>query len=254
MSISFVGAGPGAVDLITLRGLRHLEQADVVIYAGSLVNPELLSYCPEGCRILDSAGMHLEEVLSEMYAAHASGKRLVRLHTGDFSIFGTLREQIEPLQARGIPFELVPGVSSFLGAASAIGAEYTVPELSQSLVITRIAGRTPVPERESLRAFAAHGTSMVIFLSADRIADVSSELVLGGYPSDTPAAVVYKATWPDEHIVRGTLETIAGAVAEAGITKTALIMVGPFLGETYECSKLYDKDFTHGYRIAESSR
>lgn len=248
MAISFVGAGPGAVDLITLRGLRHLEQADVVIYAGSLVNPALLEYCKADCRILDSAGMHLEEVLEEMYRAHACGKHLVRLHTGDFSIFGTIREQIEPLQARGIPYELVPGVSSFLGAASAIGAEYTVPEISQSLVITRIAGRTPVPERESLKSFAAHGTSMVIFLSADRIADVSSELVAGGYPIDTPAAVVYKATWPDEHVVRGTLENISERVVEAGITKTALIMVGPFLGDTYELSKLYDKHFTHGYR------
>lgn len=248
MSIAFVGAGPGATDLLTLRGLRHLERADIVIYAGSLVNPDLLNYCPKTCEIYDSATMHLDEVLEVMRLGKTANKHVVRLHTGDFSLYGTLREQLEALKREDIDFELVPGVSSFLGAASALGAEYTVPEISQSLIITRIAGRTPVPERESIRSFATHGTSMVIFLSVDRLEEIVLDLVAGGYSLSTPAAVVYKATWPEEQVVRGTLETIANAVKAAGIHKTALILVGDFLGEAYYASKLYDKSFETGYR------
>lgn len=248
MSIVFVGAGPGATDLITLRGYRHLQTADCVVYAGSLVNPELLTYCKQGCAIYDSAAMNMEEIIQVMVSSDRLGQEVVRLHTGDFSLFGSLREQMESLIAEGCTFQLVPGVSSFLGAASAVRAEYTVPEISQSLIITRIAGRTPVPSKESLQAFAAHQTSMVIFLSADRIEDVTEALISGGYPCDTPCAMVYKATWPDEKIIRGNLTTIADQAHQEGITKTALIMVGQFLGEAYNFSKLYDKDFKHGYR------
>lgn len=248
MSICFVGAGPGATDLITLRGYRALESADCVIYAGSLVNPEHLKVCQPTCAIFDSAIMNLEEIIGTMLEYHHKNLKVVRLHTGDFSLFGSIREQMEQLDLVDVSYELIPGVSSFLGAASSIQKEYTVPEISQSLIITRIEGRTPVPERESLRAFASHQTSMVIFLSTDRIADVSTELIAGGYPMTTPAAVIYKATWPDELILKGTLETIAERVKESGIKKTALIMVGEFLGDTYNYSKLYDKDFKHEFR------
>lgn len=248
MSIVFVGAGPGAVDLITLRGHNHLKEADCVVYAGSLVNPKLLDYCKAGCAIFDSATMTMEEIIETLTKYNSEGKHVVRLHTGDFSLFGSLREQMECLIELGHTFELVPGVSSFLGAASAIRAEYTVPEISQSLIITRIAGRTPVPDKESIESFARHQTSMVIFLSANRVEDVTKSLIDGGYPADTPAAVVYKATWPEEQIVKGTLTTLHELVEEAGITKTALIMVGQFLGSAYNFSKLYDKDFKHEYR------
>lgn len=248
MSICFVGAGPGATDLITLRGFRALEDADCVVYAGSLVNPEHLKVCKPSCSLFDSASMHLEEIISTMLDFHRRNLKVVRLHTGDFSLFGSIREQMEKLDLMDVAYELIPGVSSFLGAASSLKKEYTVPEISQSLIITRIEGRTPVPEKESLRAFAAHQTSMVIFLSTDRIEDVTTELVAGGYSKTTPVAVVYKATWPDERILKGTLETIADRVNAAEIKKTALIMVGEFLGDTYKESKLYHKDFKHEYR------
>lgn len=246
--VHFVGAGPGHKELITLRGYNLLKEADVVIYAGSLVNPELLEYCKEGCEIYNSAGMDLTEIIDCMEKSVKAGKQVVRLQTGDFSIYGSIREQIEEMKKRDIGFTCTPGVSSFLGAASQLGVEYTVPEVSQSVIITRMEGRTPVPDRESLRSFAAHRTSMVIFLSVQAVEDVAAELVAGGYPEDTPAAVIYKATWADEKQVTGTLRDIAAKVKEQGIIKTALIMVGDFLGETYYYSKLYDKDFSHEYR------
>ncbi len=248
MKIKFVGAGPGDPELITLKGYRALQEADIVIYAGSLVNPVLLDYCSENCQIHNSASMTLEDIIAVCQQGVQNQQKVVRLHTGDFSLYGALREQIEALKAHDLAYELIPGVSSFLGAASSLELEYTVPEVSQSLIITRREGRTPVPSRESIKAFAAHQTSMAIFLSTGMIEDVTSELIAGGYPSDTPAAVVYKATWPEEKKVTGTLKTLAQAVKAAGITKTALIIVGNCLGHSYQVSKLYAKDFKHEFR------
>jgi len=232
MKVVFVGAGPGDKELITLKGYNALKEADVVIWAGSLVNEALLEYCKTDVEIYNSALMHLEEILTTCAEGVKAGKKVVRLHTGDFSIYGSLREQIEGLQALDIEYEFIPGVSSFLGAASSLGVEYTIPEVSQSLIITRRGGRTPVPEKESLKAFAKHGTSMVIFLSS----------------TYTPAAIVFKATWPDEEIIRGTLMTLPPLAKEKNIHKMSLIMVGDFLGHAFNRSKLYDKDFKHEYR------
>lgn len=246
--IYFVGAGPGDKELITLRGYKHLSTADIVIYAGSLVNKELLEYCKEDCEIHDSAYMNLEEIVKVMDRGIKENKKVVRLHTGDFSIYGSIREQVEELAKIDLGYDCTPGVSSFLGAASSLGVEYTVPEISQSVIITRIAGRTPVPSRESLKSFAMHQTSMAIFLSVNRIEDVVKELIEGGYEEDTPVAIVYKATWKDEKSIRGTLLDISKKVKESNINKTALILVGKFLGEEYYYSKLYHKDFKHEYR------
>lgn len=246
--IYFVGAGPGDKELITLKGYRILSQADIVIYAGSLVNPDLLDYCKSGARLYDSAGMNLEEIIDIMREGAKKDLLVVRLQTGDISIYGSIREQAEELKKLDIDYESIPGVSSFLGAAGALGIEYTVPEVSQSLIITRIEGRTPVPKLESLRSFASHQTSMAIFLSVQDIDRVVDQLLEGGYPIDTPVVVVYKATWPDQELVRGSLEDIADKVKAAGIKKTALILVGRFLGNEYNYSKLYDKYFSHEYR------
>jgi precorrin-4/cobalt-precorrin-4 C11-methyltransferase len=246
--IHFVGAGPGDKELITLKGYKLLTEADIVIYAGSLVNPELLEYCKESCEIHDSASMDLEQIMSVMARGIKENKQVVRLQTGDFSIYGSIREQVEDLHKLDIDYDCTPGVSSFLGAASSLGVEYTVPEVSQSVIITRAEGRTPVPSKESLQSFAAHQTSMVIFLSVQMIGQVVGQLIEGGYPDSTDIAVVYKATWKDEKIVKGTLKDIESKVKEEGINKTALIMVGKFLGTEYNNSKLYDKDFTHEYR------
>ena len=247
--VHFVGAGPGDKELITLKGYKLLSNADVVIYAGSLVNPALLEYCKEGCEIHNSAYMNLQQITDVMEKGIKEGKSVVRLQTGDFSIYGSIREQVEELNKIYIDYDCTPGVSSFLGASSALGVEYTVPEISQSVVITRMEGRTPVPEKESIESFAKHQTSMVIFLSVQEIEKVVDRLIDGGYPETTPIAVVYKATWPDEKIVKGTLQDIAEKVKENNITKTALIMVGEFLGKEYNNSKLYDKDFKHEYRF-----
>lgn len=246
--VTFVGAGPGDVELITLKGYKALKEADMVIYAGSLINTDLLDYCKEGCELHNSATLDLKEILELMKRGTDLNYSVVRLHTGDFSLYGSIREQIEELKKLNIEFEAIPGVSSFLGAASSVGTEYTVPEVSQSLIITRMAGRTPVPEKESLRRLAQHQTSMVIFLSVQGIDAVVSELKEGGYSDETPVVVIYKATWPEEKIVKGTLADIAEKVRAANITKTALIMVGDFLGETYYYSKLYDSEFKHEYR------
>ena len=246
--IYFVGAGPGDKELITLKGYRLLSQADIVIYAGSLVNPDLLDYCKSGARLYDSAGMNLEEIIDIMREGAKKDLLVVRLQTGDISIYGSIREQAEELKKLDIDYESIPGVSSFLGAAGALGIEYTVPEVSQSLIITRIEGRTPVPKLESLRSFASHQTSMAIFLSVQDIDRVVYQLLGGGYPIDTPVVVIYKATWPDQELVRGSLEDIADKVKAAGIKKTALILVGRFLGNEYNYSKLYDKYFSHEYR------
>ena len=249
--VHFIGAGPGAADLITLRGARLLGEADVIVYAGSLVNPALLDYKKAGCAVYDSASMTLEQVLAVMREAEGAGKTTVRLHTGDPSLYGAIREQMDALDRLGIPYDVTPGVSSFSGAAAALNAEYTLPEVSQSVIITRMAGRTPVPERERLRALAAHGCTMVLFLSTGLLEEVEEELAAGGYAPDTPAAIVYKATWPEERVYRCTVSTLAETARKNGVTKTALITVGHFLGNDYERSKLYDPAFTHGCREAE---
>ena len=246
--VSFVGAGPGAPDLITLRGAELLRRAGLIVYAGSLVNPALLEYAPEGCEVYDSASMTLDEVLEKLVEGHTRGVTTVRLHTGDPSLYGAIREQMDRLRARGIPFEIVPGVSSFCAAAAAAEAEYTLPGVSQTLIISRMEGRTPVPEREAVRSLAAHGASMVFFLSTGMLGRLCAELVAGGYPEDTPAALVYKASWPDERVLRGTLGSLPADAEAEGIVKTALVLVGDFLGGTYELSKLYDPAFEHGYR------
>lgn len=246
--IYFVGAGPGSADLITVRGARLLGQADVIIYAGSLVNPALLAYAKPDCAIYNSAEMTLDEVISCMEQAQAKGLQTVRLHTGDPSLYGAIREQMDRLRAREIPFALCPGVSSFCGAAAELQAEYTLPGVSQSVIITRLAGRTPVPERESLRALAGHGATMVLFLSAGMTETVQTELLAGGYAPDTPAALVYKATWPDGKTVRCTVGTLHEAAKQHDIHNLALITVGDFLGQDYALSKLYDPAFTTAFR------
>ena len=247
--IHIVGAGPGAVDLITVRGQKLLSEADVVIYAGSLVSRDLLGWARQDARIYDSASMDLEQVMEVMEQAERDGLTTVRLHTGDPCLYGAIREQMDGLDARGIKYDICPGVSSFCGAAAALGMEYTLPGISQSVVITRMAGRTPVPERESIGKFAAHGSTMVIFLSAGMTGELSEELVKGGYPGDTPAAIVYKATWPDEKVVRCTVATLEETADREGIHKTALIVVGNTVAQTgYERSKLYDPAFTTGFR------
>lgn len=251
--VDFVGAGCGAADLITLRGKRLLEKADVIIYAGSLVNPELLDYAKSDCEIYNSAVMHLDEVIDVMKDAEAEGKDTVRLHTGDPSVYGAIREQMDRLDELHIPYSITPGVSSFCGAAAALRAEYTLPDVSQTVILTRMAGRTPVPEKERIESLAAHNATMVIFLSAGMTEELSARLLSGGYSIDTPAAIVYKATWSDEKVVRCTVGTLAKAARENGITKTALITVGGFLGDDYELSKLYDKKFETGFRKAEDT-
>lgn len=246
--IHFVGAGPGAVDLITVRGQRLLEEADVIVYAGSLVNPNLLENRKTDCEIHNSAYMTLEEVIEVMAGAEKRGKKVVRLHTGDPSIYGAVREQMDELDQRGIAYEVCPGVSSFCGAASALRAEYTLPDISQSVVITRMAGRTPVPVRESIRSFALHQATMVIFLSTGMLEDLQKELTAGGYPPDTPAAIVYKATWPDEKVCRCTVESLKETAESEGIRKTALLIVGRFLEGEYRRSDLYNPVFTTEFR------
>jgi len=249
--IHFVGAGCGAPDLITLRGARLLEKAGAVIYAGSLVNPELLSLAGPGCEIFNSAKMTLEQVLEEMEQAESRGVDTVRLHTGDPSLYGAIREQMDALERMGIPYDITPGVSSFCGAAAALGAEYTLPGVSQSLIITRMEGRTPVPEGESMRGLASHGASMAVFLSAGLLEPLSRELLAGVADGpDTPAALVYKASWPDEKVVRCTLSTLAESAEKHGIFKTALVLVGGFLEGEYRRSCLYDPGFSTGYREA----
>ena len=249
--IYFIGAGPGAADLITVKGKELLEKADLVIYAGSLVNPELLKYCKPECTIMNSATMTLEEVIAAMVPAAQAGQLVVRLHTGDPCLYGAIREQMDALDADGVCYDDTPGVSSFCGAAAALNAEYTLPTVSQTVIITRMEGRTPVPERERLASLAAHGATMVIFLSIGLIDKVQTALLQGAYTPDTPAAVVYKASWPEEKIVRCTVGSLAESTRAAGITKTALIVVGDFLGTQYERSKLYDPAFTTEFRKGE---
>lgn len=245
--VYFVGAGAGDPELLTVKGKRLIDSADVVIYAGSLVNPEVLKDIKEGCVVYDSAGMNLGEVLDVMKTAESEGKTTVRVHTGDSSIYGAIREQIDALDRMNIPHEVVPGVSSFLAAAAAMQKEYTLPGVSQTVILTRMEGRTPVPERESIEELAKHRATMVMFLSVGMIDELVKKLCTS-YPETTPSAVVYRASWPDQKIIYGTLADIADKVRNAGIRKTALVTVGDFLGSEYELSKLYDMTFTHEYR------
>lgn len=246
--VHFVGAGSGAADLITVRGAKLLGEADVVIYAGSLVNPALLDYTKPGCEIHDSAKLTLEEVIALIEKAEAAGKTTVRLHTGDSSIYGAVREQFDELEKRGIAYDVCPGVSAFCGAAAALRAEYTLPDVSQTVIITRAPGRTPVPERESIRSLAAHQATMVLFLSTSLTELLQVELLAGGYAAETPVAVVYKATWPEEKIFRCTVGTLHETVTGNSLTKTSLIVVGNCLGDNYLRSLLYHPDFTTEFR------
>lgn len=247
--VYFVGAGTGAPDLITVRGRRLIEGADVIIYAGSLVNPKLLDYAKEDCEIHNSAKMTLEEVVQVMEEAERSGKTTVRLHTGDPSVYGAVREQMDVLDERGIPYESCPGVSACFGAAASLNLEYTLPGISQTLIITRMEGRTKVPEKERIESLAAHQASMAIYLSTGLLKELQERLIAGGYREDTPAAIVYKATWPEEKVCLCKVSELFQTAGEQGITKTALILVGDAVAhQGYERSRLYAPDFATEYR------
>ena len=249
--VHFVGAGSGAPDLITLRGKTLLEQADVIIYAGSLVNPQLLDYAKEGCQIYNSAKMTLEEVLDVIFEAEGRGIMTVRLHTGDPCLYGAIREQMDVLDEQNIAYEYTPCVSSFCGAASALNLEYTLPDVSQTVIITRMAGRTPVPEKEEIAKLASHQATMVVFLSTGLLEQLSERLIAGGYSPDTPAAIVYKATWEDEKSFVCTVGTLAATAAENHITKTALMIIGDVVSHShYNRSELYNPAFTTEFRKA----
>ena len=248
--VCFVGAGPGAVDLITVRGQKLLQEADVIIYAGSLVNPELLKYKKEGCAVYNSAVMTLEQVMDVIIKESKLNKKIVRLHTGDPCLYGAIKEQMDWLEKEGIEFEVCPGVSSFCGAAASLKAEYTLPDVTQSVIITRMAGRTPVPEKEEISKLAAHRATMVIFLSTGLLDRLQEKLVEGGYRKETPAAIVYKATWEDEKVVQCTVDTLAVSAEKHGIKKTALIVVGDCLGSEYSRSELYNPLFATEFRAA----
>lgn len=250
--VHFVGAGSGALDLITVRGARLLGEADYIIYAGSLVNPELLTYAKPDCKIYNSAEMTLEQVIEVIEEAEAGEKTTVRLHTGDSSIYGAVREQFDELIKRNISYDVCPGVSSFCGAAAALKTEYTLPDVSQTVIITRTAGKTPVPKRESISSLAAHQATMVLFLSTSLTESLQADLLKGGYPKDTPAAIVYKATWPEEKIFRCTVETLHKTATDNKLTKTSLIIVGNCMGDKYLRSLLYHPCFPTEYRQADN--
>ncbi len=250
--VYFVGAGTGAADLITVRGMNLLKDADVIIYAGSLVNPELLNYAKKDCEIHNSALLTLEEVIAIMHKADAVGKMIVRLHTGDPSIYGAIREQMDALDRLEIAYESCPGVSACFGAAASLNLEYTLPDISQSLIITRMAGKTGVPIRESIESFAAHQASMVIYLSTGMLEELSTRLIAGGYRKETPAVLVYKATWPEEQVYVCTVETLQETAERHGITKTALVLVGDVIShQHYQKSRLYAADFSTEFRQAK---
>jgi precorrin-4/cobalt-precorrin-4 C11-methyltransferase len=246
--IHFIGAGPGDPELITIKGKRLIDEADVIVYAGSLVNPDVLSGAKSTAKIYNSAMMDLDEVIDVMSRAEKEGLKVVRVHTGDPAIYGAHREQMDRLDTLGIEYDVIPGVSSFLATAAALKKEYTLPNVSQTVILTRMEGRTPMPPKEKLADLAKHNATMIIFLSAGFLEEMSATLIEGGYTPDTPAAIVYKASWPDQKIVTGTLADIAGKAKAEGITKTALTVVGGFLGDEYELSKLYDKHFTTEFR------
>jgi precorrin-4/cobalt-precorrin-4 C11-methyltransferase len=250
--VYFVGAGTGAVDLITVRGMRLLEQADVIIYAGSLVNPELLKYAKSECEIHDSARLTLEEVIDIMVKSESKGKMTVRLHTGEPSIYGAVREQMDELDRLNIPYESCPGVSACFGAASSLNIEYTLPDISQTLIITRMEGKTKVPKGESIESLASHHASMAIYLSSGMLKELSERLIVGGYAKDTPCALVYKATWEDEQAYICTIDTLYETAKEHNITKTAIVLVGDVIThQKYSKSRLYAPDFSTEFRQAK---
>ncbi len=250
--IHFVGAGPGAADLITLRGKHLLEEADVIIYAGSLVNPQLLDYAKAKCQIYNSATMTLEEVVSVMEQAALEHKEVVRLHTGDQSLYGAVREQMDLLESMGVEYDSCPGISAAFGAAASLNLEYTLPGISQSLILTRMEGKTKVPEAESIQSFAKHHATMAIYLSTGMLEELSKRLVEGGYDEDTPSAIIYKATWPEEEAYFCKVSELAEVAKAHSITKTALILVGEVLAQQgYEKSRLYAADFSTEYRKAK---
>lgn len=250
--VSFVGAGPGAADLITIRGARLLKHADVIVFAGSLVDRELVNCYATRAEVHDSAGMTLTEVITVIMDAIAAGKNVVRLHTGDPCIYGAIQEQMEALDRLGIEYQVVPGVTSAFAAAAALKQELTLPEVSQTVIFTRMEGRTPVPERERLAEIARIGATMVIYLSIGMIEEVVEQLLCGSYSSETAVAVVCRATWDNEQIIRGTLADIGAKVRESGIDRQALIIVGDVLAVRSEGLKakslLYDGGFSHGFR------
>lgn len=248
--VHFVGAGCGAPDLITIRGAKLLGEADVVIYAGSLVNPDLLLNCRTDCEIYNSAKMTLAETTAVIVEAEAAGKTTVRLHTGDSSIYGAVREQFDELAARGIEYDVTPGVSAFCGAAASLKQEFTLPDVSQTVIITRMAGRTAVPEKESIRSLAAHRATMVLYLSTGLTESLQEELLAGGYPPTTPVAVIFKASWPDERIYHCDVQTLHKTVTENHLTRTALIIVGDCMGDEYSKSFLYDPAYERPFHEA----
>jgi precorrin-4/cobalt-precorrin-4 C11-methyltransferase len=251
MHVSFVGAGPGDPELITVKGQRLLGEADVIIYAGSLVNPALLALAKQGASIYNSASMTLDQVIDVIEEAASQGKKTVRLHTGDPSIYGAIQEQMDALDKKNITYDVIPGVSSFLATAAALKREYTLPDVSQTVIITRLEGRTPVPEKEKLALLASHNATMCIFLSVHMIDNVMKELMNGGYEQDTPVAIVQKASWPDQKIFRGTVSTIGKIITDAKIDRTAMIVVGRCLDSQYALSRLYAPEFGHMYRDAK---
>lgn len=248
--VSFVGAGPGDVDLITVKGRKLLSEADVVIYAGSLVSKEQMKYCKSGCEIYNSASMTLDEVIDVFIKSDRAGKKVVRLHTGDPTIYGAIKEQMDELTKFGIEYEVIPGVSSFTASCARIKKEFTLPGVSQSIIITRLKGKTDVPEAEDLEKLASYKAAMAIFLSVQNIDEVVKKLICGYGSENVPVAVIYKATWKDEKIIHGTLKDIADKVKTEGIKSTAQILVGYFLNSNYEKSKLYDPAFSHKFRKA----
>ena len=253
--ISFVGAGPGAVDLITVRGMRLISEADMIIYAGSLVNPELLKYAKKDAEIHDSSKLTLEQVTDLMIKADKEDKNVVRLHTGDQSVYGAVREQMDILDENHISYESCPGVSACFGAASSLDLEYTLLGISQTLIITRMEGKTAVPEKEKISLLASHKASMAVYLSTGMLDKLSDELIKGGYDKDTPAALVYKATWPDQKWFICTVGTLCETARKNDITKTAIVLVGDAIKQSgYERSKLYDPDFTTEYRKGNDSK
>lgn len=251
MQVYFIGAGPGDPELITVKGQRLLREADVIIYAGSLVNPALLGYAKQGATVYNSASMTLEEVIAVIRQAAEKNKMVARVHTGDPSIYGAIKEQMDELDKLKIAYEVIPGVSSFLATAAALKCEYTLPEVSQTVIITRLEGRTPVPEKEKLSSLAGHNATMCIFLSVHMLDNVTKELIDGGYPADTPIAVVQKASWPEQKIIRGTLSDIAEKTRSGKIDRTAMIVVGRCLDGDYALSRLYAPEFGHMYRDAK---
>ncbi|MBQ2485659.1 MAG: precorrin-4 C(11)-methyltransferase [Candidatus Methanomethylophilus sp.] len=246
--VHFIGAGPGDPELITIKGQRLIEEADVIIFAGSLVNPAVLDKRKKDSVVYDSAYMSLDEVMDVTIPAVKEGKTVARVHTGDPSIYGAIREQMVRLDAEKIEYDVIPGVSSFCASAAAVKKEFTLPSVSQTVIITRMEGRTPVPPREKLVDLAKHHASMCIFLSVNFMDELTKTLMEAGYEPDTPMAVVYRASWPDQKIVYGTCATMAKIVKENNISRQAMTMVGGFLGDEFELSKLYDSHFTTGYR------